>query len=135
MTLNTGTDYLLSIVHTTTDPMGCSWCGIPSRDHMQRYKPPVGWHKWAAPTQEQILARMLARRTARLTANPAVYHATTGWDPEPDGESAVPCCADCAGVCFRWLRIQARLERQRWEAQPLKAGKSGSWGGDDPWPF
>lgn len=46
-------------------PTGCSVCGISDREHMQRYKPPVGWHQWTAPTQEQIKARMLSRRSGR----------------------------------------------------------------------
>ncbi|MGW1533910.1 hypothetical protein [Streptomyces aureus] len=45
-----------------TDPSGCRWCGITSRDHMQRWKAPVGWHQWTQPTQEQIKNRMQARR-------------------------------------------------------------------------
>lgn len=43
-------------------PSACRWCGIPERLHMQQWKPPVGWHEWQQPTQEQIKARMLARR-------------------------------------------------------------------------
>jgi hypothetical protein len=48
-----------------TEPNGCRWCGIPARSHMQRWKRPVGWHKWEQPTAEQIKARMQARRAAR----------------------------------------------------------------------
>lgn len=47
------------------EPSACHWCGIARRDHMQQWKPPVGWHKWEPPTQAQIKARMLARRAAR----------------------------------------------------------------------
>ncbi|GGZ83186.1 hypothetical protein [Streptomyces rubiginosohelvolus] len=43
-------------------PSGCQHCGIDQREHMQRWKPPVGWHKWTAPTQDQIKTRMRARR-------------------------------------------------------------------------
>lgn len=43
-------------------PSGCRWCGIEAREHMQRWKPPVGWHEWVAPTLEQRKERMLARR-------------------------------------------------------------------------
>lgn len=116
-------------------PYGCSWCGGERHHHGSQWAPITGLHKWTAPTQEQILARMRARRAERLAANPAVYHATTGWDPEPNGESAVPCCADCMEVCFRWERIRARLHRQRWQLSPVKAGKPGGWGGDASWPF
>lgn len=44
------------------EPSGCRWCGVNEREHMQRWKPPVGWHKWEAPTLEQRKERMLARR-------------------------------------------------------------------------
>lgn len=48
-----------------TSPNACQHCGIDEREHMQRWKPPVGWHWWEQPTQDQIKARMHARRTAR----------------------------------------------------------------------
>jgi hypothetical protein len=43
-------------------PSGCRWCGVDEREHMQRWKLPVGWHKWEAPTLEQRKERMIARR-------------------------------------------------------------------------
>lgn len=43
-------------------PGGCRWCGVEEREHMQRWKPPVGWHKWEPPTLEQRKERMKARR-------------------------------------------------------------------------
>jgi len=43
-------------------PGGCRWCGVEEREHMQRWKPPVGWHAWVAPTLEQRKERMRARR-------------------------------------------------------------------------
>ena len=43
-------------------PSGCRWCGVEERQHMQRWKPPVGWHRWEPPTLEQRKERMLARR-------------------------------------------------------------------------
>lgn len=43
-------------------PSGCRWCGVDEREHMQRWKPPVGWHTWEPPTQEQRKERMKARR-------------------------------------------------------------------------
>lgn len=120
----------------TPDPTGCSWCGIPSRGHGRQWKPPVGWHEWTAPAQAQTLARMKARRTERLAATPAVYHATTGWAADSTGESAEPYCADCkTDGCQPWMRVQTRLDQQRWQLAPPKAGKPGSWGGDEPWPF
>lgn len=49
----------------TATPNGCGHCGIPEREHAQRWKPSVGWHRWAAPTNAQTLARMKDRRDAR----------------------------------------------------------------------
>lgn len=46
-------------------PDGCRWCGLEAREHAQRWKPPVGWHKWEPPTSEQRKERMLARRRRR----------------------------------------------------------------------
>jgi hypothetical protein len=48
-----------------TNPMGCQHCGIDKRPHMQHWKPPVGWHQWTQPTQQQIEERMLAQRAGR----------------------------------------------------------------------
>jgi hypothetical protein len=47
------------------NPNGCRWCGIDRRPHFQQWKPPVGWHQWEQPTQQQIKDRMLARRAER----------------------------------------------------------------------
>ncbi|WP_179255771.1 hypothetical protein [Streptomyces sp. SS07] len=49
----------------TPNPMGCRWCGIDQREHMQQWKPPAGWHTWSQPTLEQIKDRMRARRANR----------------------------------------------------------------------
>lgn len=49
----------------TVEPSACRWCGIPKRLHCRQWKKPVGWHQWVQPLQEQIKARMLARRVAR----------------------------------------------------------------------
>lgn len=51
-------------------PSGCRHCGVPEREHARRWKPPVGWHKWAAPTDEQRKTRMTARRNARTAHHP-----------------------------------------------------------------
>lgn len=48
------------------DPNACRWCGIPGREHGQRWNPDAGVHTWAEPTNEQRLGRMQARRAARL---------------------------------------------------------------------
>lgn len=49
----------------TVEPSACTHCGVPRHDHFQRWSREVGWHKWTAPSQEQIKARMLARRASR----------------------------------------------------------------------
>jgi hypothetical protein len=43
-------------------PNGCRWCGLAEAEHYQRWKPPIGWHGWTAPTNEQRKERMFARR-------------------------------------------------------------------------
>ncbi|MFF6940411.1 hypothetical protein [Streptomyces lavendulae] len=47
-------------------PSACRHCGIPEREHAQRWKPPAGWRRWEPPTDRQILARMRHRRAFRL---------------------------------------------------------------------
>lgn len=122
---------------------GCRYCGlIVKREHFQQWAPqPVGWHVWTPLTQTQIKQRMIARRAARLSAEPAPYHATTAWADDGSGESADPYCADCkTDGCRKWLRIQDRLERRRMELggiNPKRRSKSGDagggWGGGEPW--
>lgn len=46
----------------TTTPNGCRHCGIDHREHAQRWTDAAGWHQWTPPTQQQIKARMRARR-------------------------------------------------------------------------
>lgn len=48
-------------------PGGCQHCGLPRHGHCQRWTRAAGWHGYTAPTDEQIKARMLARRAARVT--------------------------------------------------------------------
>lgn len=45
-----------------TNPNGCHWCGIDKRRHGRQWTAEADWHKWEQPTQEQIKARMIARR-------------------------------------------------------------------------
>lgn len=61
------------------DPDGCLWCDHPQRGHFQRYKEPIGWHKWTEPADAQRLARMKARRAAWLAARqPKPYITAAG---------------------------------------------------------
>lgn len=43
-------------------PNGCRWCGIDKRRHARQWTEEAGWHAWEQPTQDQIKARMFARR-------------------------------------------------------------------------
>ncbi|MFI0929675.1 hypothetical protein ACH4TP_37990 [Streptomyces sp. NPDC021012] len=95
-------------------PYGCRWCGTEQSGHGRRWKPSVGVHWWAEPTRAQILARMRARRRARLNTPPAQYHAATveetGWSHAGDRPYTSRLCADCGeGDCRRWIRTQERL--------------------------
>lgn len=47
------------------NPNACRECGIDKRGHGRQYTEAAGWHAWTPPIQEQIKARMLARRAAR----------------------------------------------------------------------
>src|SRR5690242_4345461 len=67
-------------------PYGCAICGDSQDHHGSQWHPLPGLHQWARPTDAQILARMKARRDARLNAEPAKYHATTAWAPDHTGE-------------------------------------------------
>ena len=105
---------------TTTPPNGCQHCGVTPRQHMQQWKPPVGWHQWEQPTQAQILTRMRARRFAKVSALPTQYHATTAeyteWNYACDTPDTTEYCADCGdSECPRWGRIQDRLEQQSFD--------------------
>jgi hypothetical protein len=44
------------------EPSSCSYCGVRERDHFEQWSARIGWHAWIAPTDEQIMARMLCRR-------------------------------------------------------------------------
>nr|WSX25538.1 hypothetical protein OG690_38290 [Streptomyces tubercidicus] len=48
-----------------TQPNGCRWCDIDKRPHGRQWTEEPGWHAWEQPTQDQIKARMLARRADR----------------------------------------------------------------------
>lgn len=50
------------------DPDDCYWCDQPKRGHFQRRPMGVGFHKYVAPGNGMRLARMQARRAARLAA-------------------------------------------------------------------
>jgi hypothetical protein len=94
-------------------------------------------HQWIRPTDRQIKQRMRVRRTARLTAVPAKYHATTAWAADHTGEEGIPYCADCrVDTCWPWVRVQARLDEQRWGIpRRIPARNASNWGADADMPF
>ncbi|MER7196145.1 hypothetical protein [Streptomyces flaveolus] len=99
-------------------PSGCRWCGIPGREHTQQRRLSAPRHPWQPPTTVQILARMRARRAARLTARAALYHVVTAevttWSYLSDTPSTDEYCADCGDDdCARWIRIQERIDDRR----------------------
>jgi hypothetical protein len=77
-----------------SEPFGCTHCGAAKRSHGRRYLASVGTHAWERPSDEQVKARMLARRVARspLPATPEldqVFEDLTGanlarWEEEQD---------------------------------------------------
>lgn len=51
-----------------THPSGCRACGLPERGHFRRWTLAAGWHGGQQPTQDQIKARMIARRAERIVS-------------------------------------------------------------------
>ena len=97
-------------------PSGCRWCGVAERDHMQRRTPCC--RTWERPTSAQILARMRARHSARITAPATRYHVATGeettWSYLSDAPITEEFCADCADPeCSRWIRIWERIDYRK----------------------
>lgn len=58
----------MAIARALPTPYSCSTCGDAKGSHGWQYHPDAGLHQWQAPTDAQIKARMLARRSARTTA-------------------------------------------------------------------
>ncbi|MFB8122060.1 hypothetical protein ACFVG1_12805 [Streptomyces bacillaris] len=50
---------------TAPAPFGCRWCGVQAGNHGRRYVGSHGMHAWERPTNDQIKARMRARRANR----------------------------------------------------------------------
>lgn len=66
------------------EPSACTWCGIAERGHARQYADAVGWHTWAQPSQEQMLARMKARRLQLAVARAGALPVPTGGERTPD---------------------------------------------------
>ncbi|MET7944224.1 hypothetical protein [Streptomyces sp. NPDC005302] len=70
----------------TVVPSACRWCAVERRGHGRQFADAVGWHEWAAPSQEQILARMKARRLALTVAREGALPMPVGTaEAAPDG--------------------------------------------------
>jgi hypothetical protein len=41
--------------------VGCRWCGVEQRYHFRRWHRMIGLHRWVKPTDQQRLARVMAR--------------------------------------------------------------------------
>lgn len=63
------------------EPSACTWCGIARRGHGRQYADAVGWHAWEQPSQEQILARMKARRLQLAVARVGALPVAVGTVP------------------------------------------------------
>jgi hypothetical protein len=55
-----------------SEPYGCTHCGVTKRGHGRRWTTGVGYHPWTAPSEDQVVERMKARRTVRLAARASV---------------------------------------------------------------
>lgn len=53
--------------HVPPNPYGCRWCGDAQSHHGRSYVRSRGLHSWEQPTNEQIKARMRARRALAAT--------------------------------------------------------------------
>ena len=101
---------------TFESPYGCRWCGTERHRHGRRWFAVIGMHQWMEPNQAMILERMTRRLEMRLNPETPKYHAITGWAADHTGEEGIPYCADCkTDSCRRWIRIQSKLDRRRWE--------------------
>lgn len=52
--------------YAKTDPDGCAICGVPWRDHGQRWHPHAGFEVWAEPSLALRKDRIVARRNVRI---------------------------------------------------------------------
>lgn len=64
------------------EPSACRWCAIARRGHGRQFADAVGYHAWVWPSQEQILARMKARRLAAAVAREGALPVPVGPEPQ-----------------------------------------------------
>lgn len=106
------------------EPSACTWCSIARREHGRQYADAVGWHEWEQPPQEQILARMKARRLQLAVARAGALPMPVGGERTLDVVEE-----ELAGVHLAlWSEVQAyarlrlalasaRRDRQRLRAR------------------
>ncbi len=116
---------------TAPSPFGCRWCGEQASRHGRRYVSSRGMHAWEQPTNTQIIARMQARRAARL-ARPATAQDRTravhaDAYPAPEDPRCVTCHRD---DCPRYWRIQNRIDQQSAARRALLPGAAYD---EEPW--
>lgn len=93
-----------------SEPFGCKFCGAEKRSHGRRYFGSQGGHMWERPSDEQVKARMLARRVARSPL-PAV----------PELEQLHD---DLTGANLARWEEERTSERLRWALASAKRGRS-----------
>lgn len=91
-------------------PFGCTYCGVEKRSHGRRYIGGSGMHAWERPSDEQVKARMLARRVAR--------------SPLPATPELEQLHNDLAGVSLSLYEEELTAERLRWALASAKRGRA-----------
>lgn len=86
-----------------TAPSGCHWCGVPKREHLQRWTSTSGWHRYAQPSQDLIKSRIRDRAAARAAltrkAHPVIpgYHGSVDTNGHAT-ENTCPCPQEACGL-------------------------------------
>jgi hypothetical protein len=93
-----------------SEPFGCSYCGVEKRSHGRRYIGGQGMHAWERPSDEQVKARMLARRVAR--------------SPLPTTPELDQVYDDLAGANLARWEEERTTERLRWALASAKRGRA-----------
>jgi hypothetical protein len=102
------------------EPSACTWCGIAQRPHGRQFADAAGWHAWAQPSQEQMLARMKARRLALTVAREGALPVPVG--PEPRTLDVVE--DELTGVSLSLYEEELTSERLRWALASAKRGRA-----------
>lgn len=93
-----------------SEPFGCKHCGVEKRSHGRRYIGGQGMHAWERPSDEQVKARMLARRVAR--------------SPLPATPELEQLHDELTGVSLSLYEEELLTERLRWALASARRGRS-----------